>query len=302
MKVRDLPQHKDSPRASVLVPLFLRSNILNVVLTQRPVHLTTYSGDVCFPGGLQDPQDQNDDVETAFREANEEIGLDRKYILPLCRSLSVESLEGLCVTPVVALIDPPQVVDQLLPSENEVEEVFSLPVEFFLERNGNISDSYDVPWLGGTYTNRTYWHQNKSDGRNFKIRGITSHIIHEVARIAIDGDCSNTEVADQMSSNRVAVPTLMEGELWIWDGRKQAWAERYWVLTEKILHQYSLPLDLKSTKKRRLPLHGISVQILKQENDMYPFLVCVPEVGVEMRLGCKSLEIREKWCELLRLQ
>ncbi|KAG7019593.1 Nudix hydrolase 11, partial [Cucurbita argyrosperma subsp. argyrosperma] len=62
-------------RAAVLICLFL-SDIgeLRVILTKRASTLSSHSGEVALPGGKRDLSDA-DDVATALREAEEEIGL-----------------------------------------------------------------------------------------------------------------------------------------------------------------------------------------------------------------------------------
>ena len=47
---------------------------LTVLLTRRTDHLTDHPGQISFPGGRAEPEDV-DAVETALREAQEEIGL-----------------------------------------------------------------------------------------------------------------------------------------------------------------------------------------------------------------------------------
>ena len=60
--------------AAVLVPLFWASDGLGVVLTKRREDLRRHAGEISFPGGRQDV-DEDDLRETALREAREEIGL-----------------------------------------------------------------------------------------------------------------------------------------------------------------------------------------------------------------------------------
>jgi 8-oxo-dGTP pyrophosphatase MutT (NUDIX family) len=69
----DIPPIFD--RASVLIPLFQVDGEWRVLLTVRSKHLRSHSGLVAFPGGKQDSVDM-DDIETALREADEEVGLD----------------------------------------------------------------------------------------------------------------------------------------------------------------------------------------------------------------------------------
>lgn len=66
----------DIDRASaVLAPLYEHDGELFVVLTRRPWHMRSHSGEVSFPGGRRDDGDR-DLWETALREAREEIALD----------------------------------------------------------------------------------------------------------------------------------------------------------------------------------------------------------------------------------
>jgi len=78
--------------AAVLVPLFFDADRLSVVLTRRREDLRRHAGEISFPGGRQDPIDE-DLRATALREAEEEIGL---------APSSVELLGALQPTPTIA--------------------------------------------------------------------------------------------------------------------------------------------------------------------------------------------------------
>ena len=69
--------------AAVLVPLFLTDTTgitePHVVLTRRRADLRRHAGEISFPGGRRDPEDPTL-TDTALREAEEEIGLDRAYV------------------------------------------------------------------------------------------------------------------------------------------------------------------------------------------------------------------------------
>ena len=65
--------------AAVLVPLVEHDNGLTVLLTKRTDHLHHHAGQISFPGGRVEDDDL-DVVDTALRETEEEIGLDRWYI------------------------------------------------------------------------------------------------------------------------------------------------------------------------------------------------------------------------------
>ncbi|XP_051129070.1 nudix hydrolase 15, mitochondrial-like isoform X2 [Andrographis paniculata] len=63
-------------RAAVLVCLFEgESGEIRVILTKRSSAMSSHSGEVALPGGRWEEGDEND-AETALREAKEEIGLE----------------------------------------------------------------------------------------------------------------------------------------------------------------------------------------------------------------------------------
>jgi 8-oxo-dGTP pyrophosphatase MutT (NUDIX family) len=71
----DRPRIDEQVAAAVLVPLYedVRGE-LRVVLTKRRAGLRRHAGEISFPGGRRDPEDESLS-ETALREAEEEIGL-----------------------------------------------------------------------------------------------------------------------------------------------------------------------------------------------------------------------------------
>ena len=66
--------------AAVLVALYESSDgELHVVLTKRRADLRRHAGEISFPGGRRDPEDETL-MDTALREAEEEIGLARSEV------------------------------------------------------------------------------------------------------------------------------------------------------------------------------------------------------------------------------
>ena len=100
-----------------------------LVLTVRTDHLQSHAGQVAFPGGRSEPDD-DDAVATALRESEEEIGLERAWVTPLGYLDCFETISGFCITPVVASI---ALEAQLYPAPDEVAEVFEVPLAFLLE-------------------------------------------------------------------------------------------------------------------------------------------------------------------------
>jgi len=118
------PWHDKPPKpASVLLGLVMREQP-SVLLTVRTSHLSSHSGQVALPGGRQDAQDA-DEMATALREAQEEVGLHPDFVSVLgCLPVYVTGT-GYKVTPVVALLNPAM---QLSANPNEVADVFEVPL------------------------------------------------------------------------------------------------------------------------------------------------------------------------------
>ena len=125
-----IPPIKD---AAVLIPLIDRLDGMTVLLTQRTAHLANHAGQVSFPGGRVDLADAGFE-ETALRETQEEIGLDRSHVCILGRLDMYITRTGFAVTPVVGVIDPPFT---LKPDPFEVAEVFEVPLSFLLDPNNH---------------------------------------------------------------------------------------------------------------------------------------------------------------------
>jgi 8-oxo-dGTP pyrophosphatase MutT (NUDIX family) len=68
----------DARMSAVLVALVEGDDGCEVVLTRRAAHLRHHRGEVSFPGGRLDPGEHP--VDAALREAEEEIGLDRRHL------------------------------------------------------------------------------------------------------------------------------------------------------------------------------------------------------------------------------
>ena len=128
-------------RAAVLVPLVERPEGLQVLLTQRASHLKNHPGQISFPGGRAEEVDASA-IETALRETEEEIGLDRRHIEIVGTLPDYVTGTGYRVTPVVALITPPF---ELTPDANEVAEIFEVPLAFLMDAANHRRLSFDLP-------------------------------------------------------------------------------------------------------------------------------------------------------------
>jgi 8-oxo-dGTP pyrophosphatase MutT (NUDIX family) len=138
---RDRPRHSDfdlnGPAAAVtrlrpaavLVPLVARDHGVTVLLTRRTDHLHHHAGQISFPGGRLEADDDGV-VGAALREAEEEIGLRSRYVTPTGLLDDYETVTGFLVTPVVGLVTPGF---QLVLDEFEVADAFEVPLDFLLD-------------------------------------------------------------------------------------------------------------------------------------------------------------------------
>ena len=129
-------------QAAVLVPLILRPDGLQVMLTQRTAHLTDHAGQISFPGGRAEPEDK-DSIATALRETQEEVGVPPELVEVLGRLDNYVTSTGYEVAPVVGLIRPPFPVT---PDPHEVAEVFEVPLAFLVDPRNH--DRHSREWQG----------------------------------------------------------------------------------------------------------------------------------------------------------
>ncbi len=159
--------------ASVLVPLFVKQGQVYVLLTIRSSAMKRHAGDVAFPGGMKDVQDK-DEVETALRESHEEVGLRPNCVTIGAKLLPRMTRYRVYMVPVVGLISKDFVA---VPNE-EVEDVFSLPLSRFLKDDNHEMSAFTVRGVSGTI------HIFQDEGQNGKVYttwGLTASVCVELA-------------------------------------------------------------------------------------------------------------------------
>jgi len=111
--------------AAVLVPLYIDAGELHLVFTERGADLRRHAGEISFPGGRRE-RDEDDLLATALREAEEEIGLPQSAVEVVGALQPTPTIAtGYAVYPFVGLIDPGR---SWTPSADEVAAVLELPV------------------------------------------------------------------------------------------------------------------------------------------------------------------------------
>ncbi|MFT4654939.1 MAG: 8-oxo-dGTP pyrophosphatase MutT (NUDIX family) [Kangiellaceae bacterium] len=129
----DYPFLEAKRPAAVLICLFPNQDKLHVLFTQRAIHLKHHAGQISFPGGKAEKSDI-DLVDTAYREAQEEIGLQREHLRLLGRLGVYRTISGFAVMPIVAIYDKPlNINSDLIIDPNEVANVFSVPLAYLMD-------------------------------------------------------------------------------------------------------------------------------------------------------------------------
>ena len=148
---------------------------IDVLLESRASTLSSHASEVSFPGGKFDPSSGDaTDLDTAMRESEEEVGLRSADVSVFGDMDVVLSRHMISVRPIVGEImnrDFKPVIN-----EDEVAEVFTAPLEMFLEDDGRHRFD-DWAWPNAERAIRVHYFDYK--GR--VIWGLTAAILIRVA-------------------------------------------------------------------------------------------------------------------------
>jgi len=169
--------------AAVLVGLVNRPNGLHILFTQRTDNLEHHPGQICFPGGHIEAEDQNASA-AALRETQEEIGLKAAHITILGRLETYITRTGFSITPVVAKIEPPF---DLCADPHEVADIFEVPLDFIMDPTNHFCHErkfqdtlrrfYAIPYNGHYIWGAT--------------AGMLINLYQTLTDASIDGACAN---------------------------------------------------------------------------------------------------------------
>ncbi len=157
--------------AGVLIPVFERSGVLSVLLTQRSSQLKHHAGQVSFPGGRMEKVD-SDIAHTALRETHEEVGIRPEEVSVIGYLDPMPTVTGYAVTPVVGLVSGQA---EVRVDRTEVEYAFEVPLAFFVEGRNEMASERDfggrkVPIIEFRYDGQRIW-------------GATAHMLVELRNI-----------------------------------------------------------------------------------------------------------------------
>lgn len=116
-------------KSAILIPLLEKNNELHLLFEVRSFTMRSQPGDICFPGGKIDKQDESP-RHAAIRETTEELGINDKSIQEVIPLDYLVADMGRIIYPFIGTLTNPE---KIIPHEAEVEEVFTVPLSFFLE-------------------------------------------------------------------------------------------------------------------------------------------------------------------------
>ena len=123
-----LPEHHR--KSGVLLLFYPDSEHIFFPLIKRPNYPGVHGGQISLPGGKMEPEDFNV-VQTALREAEEEIGVEKDQITVLGQMTDLYiPTSNFLVSPVVGF---QTVVPRMTPEEKEVQRIISAQVSQVLD-------------------------------------------------------------------------------------------------------------------------------------------------------------------------
>lgn len=108
-----------------------------VILTLRQPTLRRHAGQIAFPGGKIDPEDDGP-VAAALREAEEEIGLPPTGVEVVDMLQTYRTGSGYHIVPVLGVVAPDL---PLIPHEAEVAAVFEVPLAFLIDAGNHARET-----------------------------------------------------------------------------------------------------------------------------------------------------------------
>jgi 8-oxo-dGTP pyrophosphatase MutT (NUDIX family) len=128
---RKVIEHPPFSHAAVLVPLFQKDGDCHLLFTKRSEEVKYHKGEISFPGGVVDEEDR-ELINTALREAHEEIGLKEGDVQIIGLLDDIVTITEFIVTPIVGFFPYPY---PFKISEGEIAELIEVPLAFLLSED-----------------------------------------------------------------------------------------------------------------------------------------------------------------------
>lgn len=153
--------------AAVFLLLMHGAHGYDVLLTRRTESVRHHRGQISFPGGAIEPEDESA-LQAGLREVHEEVGIPGHAISLIGELDEVTAISGFRVKPFVGLVRPDTT---LTPNPDEIAEILMVPL-------GHLQDPLNCrheDWMG-----RIVYH---FDWQGHDIWGLTGRILHHFLSI-----------------------------------------------------------------------------------------------------------------------
>lgn len=192
-RVGIIGEDDDYKKYSVAIPLVYINDELNILFQVRSKKLKNQPGEVSFPGGKIEKNENS--IMAAIRETCEELNIDPKSIETLgCLDFTITQHNKI-IYPFVIQIEK---TTKIIPSEDEVDHIFFVPLKFFIESKpliksiriltepeeefpfSNMAGAMEYKWIEGRSRVYIYKHEE------YIIWGLTAKIMNHFAELIKD--------------------------------------------------------------------------------------------------------------------
>ena len=152
-------------KAAILVMFYPKHNQTYVLMMKRALHLKSHAGEIGFPGGVYEKDEDKSLLATALRETQEEVGVQVEVSQVIAQLPIVNTRLGFEITPFVSVFSAAM---EFKLKEDEVEEILEIPLTSLLatqQRDVSFSPEQDMVM---------YWFQHN------RIWGASAQILREI--------------------------------------------------------------------------------------------------------------------------
>jgi len=157
-------------KAAILVMLYPKDQTTYVLMIKRALHLNSHAGEIGFPGGVYEEDEDENLLATALRETREEIGVLVDSSKVIAQLPVVNTRLKFEITPFVSIFSETL---EFKPEEDEVEEILEIPFTSLLatqQRDVRFSPEQDMV---------IYWF------KHHRVWGASAKILRKIQHLSV---------------------------------------------------------------------------------------------------------------------
>jgi 8-oxo-dGTP pyrophosphatase MutT (NUDIX family) len=143
----------------------------DLVVIHRTNKGLKHRGEMSFPGGKIDPQD-NSLMDTALRETEEEIGVPREKVKILGCLHDFPTMSQYIITPFIGIIGEDQ---EMKREVREVQAIVKVPIDFFVNKKHFREQTFDI--AGKKLPVFYFNYKDKVSNKTYTVWGATAYMI-----------------------------------------------------------------------------------------------------------------------------